>query len=94
MSFQEYVTLLRFEKARYLIAQTDLSLTDICVTCGFSDYRYLSQIFVKKTGMTPKEFRKTGKVRIIYNEAEEKEAATAQMFLGEAECLRLLEKRM
>lgn len=94
MSFQEYVTLLRFEKARYLIAQTDLSLTDICVTCGFSDYRYLSQIFVKKTGMTPKEFRKTGQAGDHYQETEEREAATAQMFLGDAESLRILEKRL
>ena len=94
MSFQEYVTLLRFEKARYLIAQTDLSLTDICVTCGFSDYRYLSQIFVKKTGLTPKEFRKTGQGGNHDPETEEREAATAQVFLQEAECLRILEKRL
>jgi AraC-like DNA-binding protein len=58
MSFQRFVTLLRFDEARYLIERTDMPITDVSLTCGFSDYRYLNRIYVEKLGVTPAEYRK------------------------------------
>lgn len=58
MSFQRFVTLLRFDEARYLVERTDMSITDISLTCGFSDYRYLNSIYSEKLGIMPAEYRK------------------------------------
>ena len=58
MSFQEYVSNLRFEQAYGLVTQTSLRILDICMECGFSSSRYLNQMFVKRTGMKALEFRK------------------------------------
>lgn len=59
MSFQRFVTLLRFDEARHLVELTDLPITDISFTCGFSDYRYLNRIYMEKIGCTPSEYRKS-----------------------------------
>lgn len=58
MSFQEYLTRLRCEKARSLMLTTDLSLLDISISCGFSDPKYFKAGFVKTYGCSPKEYRK------------------------------------
>lgn len=57
MTFQEYLSLLRFEEARSLIANTGMSMTDISMASGFSDSRYLNAIFREKLGMSPAEYR-------------------------------------
>ena len=59
MSFQRFVALLRFDEARRLVELTDMPITDISLTCGFSDYRYLNRIYVERIGCTPAEFRKS-----------------------------------
>lgn len=62
MSFQRFVALLRFDEARRLIERTDLPVTDVSLTCGFSDYRYLNKIYEEKVGLTPVEWRKKNRV--------------------------------
>jgi AraC-like DNA-binding protein len=62
MSFQRFVALLRFDEARRLIERTDLPVTDVSLTCGFSDYRYLNKIYEEKVGLTPAEWRKRNRV--------------------------------
>jgi len=57
-SFQDYVTTLRLNHARFLIASTDKRLIDICIECGFSDYRYLYKSFKEKFGCMPNEYRR------------------------------------
>lgn len=56
-SFQEYLTLVRFNNAKELILTTDMKLIDICYSCGFSDYRYMNKAFKRYCRCTPKEFR-------------------------------------
>lgn len=58
MSFQEYITKLRCERARSLLLTTDLSLLDISISCGFSDPKYFKSGFIKTYGKSPKEYRK------------------------------------
>ena len=58
MSFQDYVALTRFQHARQLLENTELSIEEISRECGFSDRRYLTKICLQETGMTPKEFRR------------------------------------
>ncbi len=58
MTFQEYVTAVRFNSACKLIADTDMRLLDVCVAAGFSDYRYFSRAFRQQYGLTPEEYRR------------------------------------
>lgn len=57
MSFQDYLTKIRCEKARRLILTTDLSYIDISISCGFSDPKYFKKGFLELYGCTPKEYR-------------------------------------
>lgn len=56
-TFQDYVTSVRFNCARRLMALTGESLVSICYESGFSDYRYFSRSFQEAYGMTPAEYR-------------------------------------
>ena len=56
-SFQEYVAAVRFNYACERMVNTDDKLLTICMDSGFSDYRYFSEAFQKRTGKTPEEYR-------------------------------------
>lgn len=58
ISFQNYLNRMRVERAEYLLLHTDLSHIDICMECGFSDYKYLNKSFLREFGCTPGEYRK------------------------------------
>lgn len=58
MTFQEYLNRLRLEKALILMKDPGLYLVDICMECGFSDNKYLNQMFMKKFGCSASEYRK------------------------------------
>ena len=61
MSFQEYVSQLRFRHALNLMQKTDLHILDICMESGFSSSRYLNQMFEKNLHCTAKEYVKMAK---------------------------------
>lgn len=48
---------LRTERAKQLLTDTDQSLAQIALVCGFRDARHLAACFRKKMGITPTEFR-------------------------------------
>ncbi len=55
----EYLTDLRVEKAKMLLAQTDIPVIEISEYVGINSRQYFSAIFKKYTGKSPVEFRKT-----------------------------------
>ena len=55
---QEYVNLLRLQKAMSLLKETDLRISEIAYRTGYRDPNYFSRIFRLKTGMVPSVFRK------------------------------------
>lgn len=57
ISFQEYLKQKRFEHACNLIATTQRKILDISISSGFSDVRYLSELFRERFGCSPKEYR-------------------------------------
>lgn len=57
-SFQEYVNNHRFNQAKKLLLTKNTKLIDICIECGFSDYRYLYKAFNENYNCTPSEYRK------------------------------------
>lgn len=54
----EYIRHIRLESARDLLKTTDLNISQIVYTIGFSSRSYFSKIFREKYGITPNEFKK------------------------------------
>ncbi|MFT6959408.1 MAG: AraC-like DNA-binding protein [Polaribacter sp.] len=54
----EYIRHVRLESARYLIRTTDLNISQIVYTIGFSSRSYFSKIFREKYDITPNQFKK------------------------------------
>lgn len=89
LSFQEYIALRRFERARKMVEQTNRSLTEICMECGFSDYRYLNKIYKKQLGYTPIEYRSSHEISLV-NEKKEEDVTNTQVFCSIEDSLELL----
>ncbi len=56
-NFIEYVTNIRLERARELLAKTEYSMKEICGEIGYADPNYFSRIFKKNVGLTPTEYK-------------------------------------
>ncbi len=56
-TFLSYVNLIRCEKAKQLLAESDLSIGEIGRVCGFDNQSYFSKTFLKRTGMLPSAYR-------------------------------------
>ncbi|MDL2236315.1 response regulator [Christensenellaceae bacterium OttesenSCG-928-K19] len=57
MNFVEYVTRLRMEKAKQLLASSALKTYEIAEQTGYNDPQYFSNSFKKYTGLTPSEYK-------------------------------------
>jgi AraC-like DNA-binding protein/ligand-binding sensor protein len=60
-NLSSYLNRLRVEKAAALLADTDLSLSEIAGACGFEDQSWFSKIFKHYTGISPGKYRGQGK---------------------------------
>ncbi len=54
----EYVNDLKINKAKQLLVETDMRVTDISYELGFSDGAYFNRVFKKKVKLTPNAYRK------------------------------------
>jgi len=52
-----YINRVRTDKAKELLLDHRLSVSEISRLTGFSDHNYFSKVFKKMTGMTPVEYR-------------------------------------
>ena len=57
MTFVEYVTQKRMERAKKLLRQTDKHSGEIATEVGYKDSHYFSFVFKKTQGYTPREYR-------------------------------------
>ena len=57
-SFVEYLSKIRIDKAKDLLRESDLRIQDICLMVGYNDVKYFSKLFIKYTGLKPKDYRK------------------------------------
>jgi len=89
MTFQDYVSLLRFEEALLLIEQTDMNITDICMASGFSDQRYMNRQFQKRLRCNPSEYKTRVSKNQIQHNAQSKTGK--QRILNNTEALAILE---
>ena len=58
VTFINYVTNLRIEKAKEYLANTDMKMYEVSSAVGYNDYAYFSQLFKKHTGMTLSAYRR------------------------------------
>ena len=57
MKYHDYLTRLRMDKARTLLASTGKSITEIAGEAGFRDYRVFTKVFKSAEGVSPTAFR-------------------------------------
>lgn len=57
-TFTELIQEKRLKQAVYLLVNTELSITDISLDVGYSNFSYFYRIFRSKYGISPKEFRR------------------------------------
>jgi AraC family transcriptional regulator len=57
MTIGEFVRKRRIERASELLSNSELSLSEIASTCGFSDQSHFCALFKKHWGTTPAKFR-------------------------------------
>ena len=58
MSFVDYITNIRMEKAKHLLLTTDMTVSEICFYVGYNDPNYFTRIFKKIETLTPREYKK------------------------------------
>jgi AraC-like DNA-binding protein len=58
-TFSDYLNIIRITRSCQLLLQTDKTINSIAFECGFETLSYFNRVFLKKKGLTPKEFRKS-----------------------------------
>lgn len=59
LSPMNYVIEYRLQKAKELLNETDLNMTEIADRCGFNSSSYFTEMFKRQFGITPREYRKS-----------------------------------
>ncbi len=54
----QYITSLRLEAAKRLLAKKDMPIEEISRNIGFESAKYFSRLFKKRHGVSPTDFRK------------------------------------
>lgn len=57
MNFKEYIMMLKFNKAKELLSETNESIQEIALELGYSSSSYFSKAFHNETGYVPSEYR-------------------------------------
>lgn len=57
MSYHNFLTDKRVEKAQYLLSSTNKTCAEIAMELGFSDASHFTKVFKKKTGVLPKNYQ-------------------------------------
>lgn len=56
--FKEYLIGVRIKEASTMLLNTDLSVTEIAIRCGFNDSNYFGDAFRRVKGVSPNKYRK------------------------------------
>jgi len=65
VGYNEYLTDLRIRQAKAILAN-NISIREVAASVGFRDVKYFSEVFCKRTGLMPSEYRRgllTGTVK-------------------------------
>ena len=59
---REYLVNVRLQEATKMLLQTNLSITDIALECGFNSSNYFGDVFRRVNGVSPAVYRKNNKL--------------------------------
>ncbi|MGN0906173.1 MAG: helix-turn-helix domain-containing protein [Bullifex sp.] len=57
-TFRDYTGRLKTDEGKRLLLETNLSVEEIALNLGYSDYRSFIRIFRQQTGKSPTDFRR------------------------------------
>lgn len=57
ITFTDYLMQYRINIAKQLLRTTDMSITDISASVGYSDVKFFRELFKKHTNMTPRQYK-------------------------------------
>jgi len=58
LTFIDYLTEIRIQKAKEEMLHSTKNLKEICYAIGYKDPNYFSRVFKKHTGLSPSEYRR------------------------------------
>jgi AraC-like DNA-binding protein len=91
-TFQEYVETVRFHAACKLIATGETKMVDVYTASGFSDYRYFSRAFQKRTGKTSEEYRKSQAAEHVEQTHVHRSIHSLERFYSREKSVQMLEE--
>ena len=53
----DYISTVRLQKAKFLLTDMELSISDVAFKVGYSSQAYFSTVFKSKFSLTPTEYR-------------------------------------
>lgn len=59
LSTSKFIRDIKLRRAKVLLLQTDLNITQVAYEVGFQDSHYFSRVFHESYGMCPRDFRKS-----------------------------------
>lgn len=59
--YREYLIIVRIQEASVMLLETNKSITDIAMECGFNNSSYFGDVFKKTKGISPFRYRKNNK---------------------------------
>ena len=59
VTIQQYIKKKRIAKAKYLLKNSQLSVSEIAIMVGIPDYNYFNKVFSQEVGLSPSKFRKS-----------------------------------
>jgi two-component system response regulator YesN len=64
--YKDYVIQLRLERAKELLLNPQLRLTEIAARVGYQDVRHFATLFRKRFDLTPSEYRQQQEVKVVF----------------------------
>ena len=65
MSYSELVQQVRFDAARDLLLNSELSITEIAFSSGYTDHSHFTRAFRRIAGIPPRQYRATHSCRTV-----------------------------
>ena len=84
-NFQNFVSMVRTEMSELLLLETNKSITEIALECGFSNSQYYKSHFIKWFSASPVSYRKEYKDKVLGKIAPSLKEVSAE-FIGESDC--------
>ena len=73
-AFRTYINRLRLMDVKKLLQETERTITDVMLSCGFNNQSTFNRVFQEETGMSPREYRKHTRSAKTENDATSTEA--------------------